>query len=79
MSYWGVGVTRTDCPFYIRESELQICCEGEEKNHVCKKEFATKEEKLDYQKHHCFLGCPRCSHAEYMLNLFVKNSDKSFP
>lgn len=72
MSYWGIGTTGTDCPFYIRESELQICCEGEEENHFCKKEFKTKEERENYQKHHCFLGCARCSHAERLFKKIEK-------
>ena len=67
MSYWGIGVVNTDCPFYVREAEKEITCEGVEKNTLCAFKFSSKAEKEDFQKHHCFPGCHRCYNALKLL------------
>ena len=74
MSYWGIGTVNTDCPFYKRESEKEITCEGAEPGTLCAKKFTSKAEKEDFQKHHCFPGCVRCHNAEKLFEGLEKFS-----
>jgi len=67
MSYWGIGVVNTDCPFYLRESEKTITCEGVEEETMAKKEFKDRSQKEAFQKTYCFAGCKRCANAEAIL------------
>lgn len=61
--YWGIGITKTVCPYYIRESEKMISCESEYEGVVACKKFTTEKAKIEYQKKHCFENCARCNQA----------------
>ena len=54
MFYSGIGGANTKCPFFIRESELQITCEGiiQEANTINK--FPTEKQKIEFQVQQCF-------------------------
>lgn len=67
MGFWGIGVTATTCPFYIRESEKEITCEGADMGTKCSKKFNSRKDKENFQKHHCFTGCDRCHNAKILL------------
>ena len=67
MSYWGIGVVNTDCPFYLRESERTVTCEGIVPETTIKVEFHTRKQKENFQKTYCFAGCSRCPNYENIL------------
>lgn len=62
--YWGPGIVNTDCPYYIRESEKMITCEGVEDGTLIGTRFDSEPQKIEYQRRHCFEKCERCKHAE---------------
>ena len=37
--YYGPGIYRTECAYYIRESEKMITCEGLEEHTICGTRF----------------------------------------
>ena len=48
------GMVDTQCPFYIKEANKSITCEGmKEECNLCIK-FQSEEEKLKYQEENCF-------------------------
>lgn len=49
------------CPFYIRERENTIVCEGEREGMEISIKFINELRKLEYQEEHCnknVTGCP---------------------
>lgn len=57
--YYGKHTGKVDCPLFLRESNKEITC-AIEKNYLSAKKFRSREEKEDYQEHHCCFGCIRC-------------------
>ena len=51
--YYGPGIYRTECAYYIRESEKMITCEGLEEHTICGTRFRTEQDKFDFQEKHC--------------------------
>lgn len=41
------------CPFYHRNDDNRICCEGTDKNNTVNVVFGSKKELLNYQKCYC--------------------------
>ena len=64
MKYSGIGTTHTKCPFFVRESELQITCEGVIENADTASKFATEKEKIRYQVKQCFRYPNECPVAK---------------
>ena len=60
MSYYGIGVVNTECPFYIREAEKEITCEGVVTGTKATTKFESRSDKENFQKQTCFHGCERC-------------------
>lgn len=54
MGYHGYGSAMTKCPFYIRDNERTVVCEGLIDNTSVLTKFPTKENKEMHQKCHCF-------------------------
>lgn len=56
------GMSATLCPFYIRESEYSISCEGIVCNSKTIMKFNSKNEKKQHQRLYCFCSayesCP---------------------
>lgn len=48
--YYGPGIYRTECAYYIRESEKMITCEGLEEHTICGTRFRTEQDKFDFQE-----------------------------
>lgn len=56
------GGANTKCPFYIKEAEKSITCEGCTENSTNMQRFETSEEKEHYQEQYCttrgYIMCP---------------------
>lgn len=50
----GNGCVRAQCPYYNRESKLQITCEGIEHGTKLATKFPSEHAKRDYQETYCF-------------------------
>lgn len=64
--YYGPGMYKTKCGYYIRESEKMITCEGYENNTICGTRFDSEKEKFEFQEKHCYENGKRCKHAEML-------------
>ncbi len=60
MNFWGKGIVETKCPYYEREAEYSITCEGiiEGTENVVR--FKSKHEKESYQEDNCFSYPNKC-------------------
>lgn len=60
MNFWGTA--NTICPFYIRESEYRITCEGISEDTVLSLGFPSCREKVSWQEAYCsrfeYTKCP---------------------
>lgn len=56
----GNAITNTLCPYYIRDSQKQITCEGVVAGAETSMKFESEERKLEYQKQYCFLYPNEC-------------------
>ena len=57
---------RSECAYYIRESEKMITCEGLEEHTICGTRFRTEQDKFDFQEKHCYKNCERCKHGKML-------------
>lgn len=64
--YYGPGIYKTECGYYLRESEKMITCEGFEDNTLCSTRFNSEKDKFEFQKKHCYKGVERCRHAKML-------------
>ena len=48
------GITATQCPYYISESDTFIACEGYESSTIEYKRFKTEKQKMRHQSTYCF-------------------------
>ena len=64
--YYGPGIYRTECAYYIRESEKMITCDGLEEHTICGTRFRTEQDKFDFQENHCYKNCERCKHGKML-------------
>lgn len=62
------GTANTVCPFYVRESEFRITCEGISDSCSLSVGFATKGAKRRWQQRYCAAFCyPECPIAAVLL------------
>ena len=58
MNYGGENIK---CPFYLRESEYTITCEGVETGTELATKFPSEKTKKEYQKHKCYHAKNGCA------------------
>lgn len=54
MRYWSRGMTNTVCPYYQRESQYTISCEGLVEGADAVQRFTKEEDKEKYQQKECY-------------------------
>lgn len=54
-----IGGGKTKCPFYLKEGEKTICCEGFLDTNKVRVVFFTPEKKKNFQENFCFTDCYR--------------------
>ena len=73
MANYRTGAS-TICPFYLREAEKSIACEGLTPGTCCLTRFAGKEEKEQFQAECCqgFEYAERCPLAAALMEKYDK-------
>lgn len=62
------GEFKTKCPYYIKESDQSITCEGFKKDTCIAHKFINKDKKEEYQEEECFRYPNKCTLSIYHDN-----------
>ena len=65
------GTANTKCPYYLRESNYSISCEGLEENTVNTIKFPTEKEKKLFQKRCCYRLDRPCTAAQILNERYI--------
>ncbi len=66
-----------ECPFYLKEGELFITCEGVLENTSTTHRFKTNDEKLCYERNVCSVcGGKKCQHYRNVSLLYERGIRK---
>lgn len=72
MGYYNTSMRYIDCPYYIRESEKEMTCQGTEEGTLTAHKFESEERKVLFQKDHCRYACERC-HVAIEIKKIIGN------
>ena len=62
-----------ECPFYIKEGESFITCEGVFNGTKCTHRFANDKDKQGYEKNVCSVNCGKsCVHHKNISSLYER-------
>ncbi len=62
-----------ECPFYIKEDNISITCEGAIKGTNCVHTFNTKEEKVKHETNVCSYNCgKKCFHYRTLSIMYER-------
>lgn len=62
-----------ECPFYLKEGDKFIACEGVLKGTRCVHKFSSNVEKRDYENNVCSVNCgKKCYHYRAVATLYER-------
>lgn len=64
------------CPFYIRERENTIVCEGEREGMEISLKFVNELQKLEHQEEHCNKIVQNCPYEKLARDKYKENRDE---